>query len=265
MIDFMRASSPSFGVRRAFSTADFSAAAKDEHIGIPVRRVPREPLHDDGLDARIDGRALPRLAERHRRLREELGEELALRTAEIRQARREQVVRDRRETVLVGGHGDELTRERFRRDVHQGADEEAGAREPLLRRLVGLRRDAEVQQFHLLDHRIVHHVLGLQIAVDESREMHRVHGIGDLADDERGLFGRERDVPLRVLLEELAGGPLDGDEVHSGARFADLDRLHDVRMQDLGAVGRFAQETRDRGAVVAQLLAQDLHGDGPVL
>ena len=50
-----------------------------------------------------------------------------------------------------------------------------------------------------------------------------------------------------------------------GAGFADLDRAHDVGMLHALAVARFAQETRDGGAILPQLFAQHFHGNGAVV
>ena len=74
----------------------------------------------------------------------------------------------------------------------------------------------------------------------------------------------QRRVLLGVSLEELARRPLDGEEVHARTGLADLDGAHDVRMLHALAVARLADETRDRGPVLAQLLAQHLHRDDAV-
>ena len=50
-----------------------------------------------------------------------------------------------------------------------------------------------------------------------------------------------------------------------GTGFADLDRANDVGMLHALAVASFAKKSRDRGAVLAQLLAQNLDGDGAVV
>ena len=97
---------------------------------------------------------------------------------------------------------------------------------------------------------------------DGMRGMHRV---GDLADDRRNLVDGERPLALRVLLEDLAGRPLDGEEVHSRAGLTDLDGAHDVGMLHALAVPRFAKEARDRRAVLAKLLAQHFDGNCAVI
>ena len=53
--------------------------------------------------------------------------------------------------------------------------------------------------------------------------------------------------------------------MHSRTGFADLDRANDVRMLHALAVASFAKEARDGGAILAQLFAQDLYGDGAVV
>ena len=52
--------------------------------------------------------------------------------------------------------------------------------------------------------------------------------------------------------------------MHPRACFADLDRPHDVRVLNALAVTRFTKKPSDRGAVLAQLLAQHLHGNSSV-
>src|SRR5687767_7379309 len=64
----------------------------------------------------------------------------------------------------------------------------------------------------------------------------------------------------RVLLEQLASRPFDREVMHPGARLADLDGLHHVRVNDPLAEMRFAEEPLHRRPVVAQFFAQYLHG-----
>src|SRR6185312_8747418 len=92
-----------------------------------------------------------------------------------------------------------------------------------------------------------------------------MHSVRDLPDDRADLVERETAEALRVLLEDLACGPFDGEEVHSRPCFANLDRANDVRMLHALAVARFAKEARYGGAILAQLFAQYLHGDSPVV
>ena len=63
---------------------------------------------------------------------------------------------------------------------------------------------------------------------------------------------------LGVALEQLATRPLDGEKVQSGACLADFDRADDVGVGDPRTVLRLADESRDRGLVVAQLFAEHL-------
>ena len=66
--------------------------------------------------------------------------------------------------------------------------------------------------------------------------------------DRAHLVGGQRPLSLGVLLEDLAGSPLDGEEVKTGTGFADLDRPNHVRMLHALAVLGFAKKPRDRGA-----------------
>jgi len=92
-----------------------------------------------------------------------------------------------------------------------------------------------------------------------------LHRVGDLHHDVRHLVRRKRTVAARVLLEQLARRPFDREEVHTGRRFADLDRSHDVRVRHPLAIVRLADTSRDRRAIVAQFLAQHFDGDCAVV
>src|SRR5437016_533033 len=56
----------------------------------------------------------------------------------------EQEIGDSRQAVLVGLRANQLTRQRFRRDIQQRADEEARSSQPLFWRGVGVSGDAKV-------------------------------------------------------------------------------------------------------------------------
>ena len=66
-----------------------------------------------------------------------------------------------------------------------------------------------------------------------------IDGIGDLAHDLRDFLSDEWGITLRIALEEVAEGPLDGQKVQSLARFTNLDGADDVRVKNPGAVGGF--------------------------
>ncbi len=91
-----------------------------------------------------------------------------------------------------------------------------------------------------------------------------LHGIGDLPHDVRDLVWREWRIPLGIPLEQVAGRPFGCQEVQPRSRFADLDRPYDIGVRYSRPVGRLAHEARDGSAIVSQLLAQHLHGDGAV-
>ena len=160
-------------------------AGEGAHVGVAVVGALGEAAHHHRLDRGGNTQPRPSPCQRDRRLREQLREHLARRLARVRQAAGEQEVGDRRQRVLVGGGGHHLAGERLGRHVHQRADEEAGAREPLVGARVGVGGDAEVEQLHLARRRIVHHVLRLQVAMDDARVVRGLHRVGDLLDDRR--------------------------------------------------------------------------------
>ena len=104
---------------------------------------------------------------------------------------RQHVVGDLREAVDVGPAIDELARQRFRGDVLQRADEEAGARQPLFGRLLGIARDSEIEQLHRAHRRIVHDVFGLEIAVDDAGAVRRGERVRELAHERHRSGGSE--------------------------------------------------------------------------
>ena len=82
----------------------------------------------------------------------------------------------------------------------------------------------------------------------------------DLRDDVGDLRRWKGSVAARVLLQQLPGGPLDGEIVHPAGRFTDLDGPHDVRVNHALAKMGFAQKALHGRAVVSKLLAQHLYG-----
>ncbi len=87
----------------------------------------------------------------------------------------------------------------------------------------------------------------------------------DLQDHVRDIVEGQGRVPFGVAFEQLAAGPFDGEEVQPGARLADLDRAHYIRVGDACAVLRLADEAGNRGLVIAQLLAKHFDGAHAVL
>ena len=102
------------------------------------------------------------------------------------------VVRDFRETVDVRAPVDELAGQGLGRDVLQRAHKEAGSRQPLLRWQLGVPRDAEIQQLDAVRARVVHDVLGFQIAMDDTGRVCGAERIGQLAHERDGIRGGER-------------------------------------------------------------------------
>jgi len=77
--------------------------------------------------------------------REQLGKHLSRRARSVRQASGEKEVCDGRKAVLIGRCGDQLTGERFGRDVHQSPDKKTGSRQTLVGGSFGIRRDSKIQ------------------------------------------------------------------------------------------------------------------------
>ena len=175
-----------------------------------------------------------------------------------------QEIGDRRQAVLIRLRSDQLSRQGLGSDIEQCPDEEACAGETLFLRRVGVGRDAEIEQLHAARIRIIHQVVRLQVAMNDAHLVGRLDRFADLGDDFRDFIERKRAAPLRVFLEELTLGPLDGEEVHSRCAFADLQRADDIRMLHALAVSSLAKESRDGGLVATEFLAKDLHGDGAV-
>ena len=67
---------------------------------------------------------------------------------------------------------------------------------------------------------------------------------------------------LRVLLQELAGGPFNSQKVQSGIGLTDFYGTHHVGVLYSCAVLRFADKTGDCGAVMPQFFTENLEGDG---
>ena len=99
----------------------------------------------------------------------------------------------------------------------------------------------------------------------DANGVRRMDRVRDLLHDRAHLVGGQRPLSLGVLLEDLAGSPLDGEEVESGAGFTDLDRPNHVRVLHALAVSSFAKKPRDRSAVLPQFIAQDLYGNDAVI
>ena len=86
---------------------------------------------------------------------------------------------------------------------------------------------------------------------------------GNLRDDRGHLILRQGRHPLHVLLEQLAEGPLDGQEVQT-LDLADLEGFHHAGVNDAGAELGLPHEAGDGRLVLAQLLAEHLDRDRTV-
>ena len=91
--------------------------------------------------------------------------------------------------------------------------------------------------------------------------MGSLNGGAYLGDDDGGFVDWQRGVLLGVPLEEFAACPFDGQKVESGVGLANFYGTHHVRVLYSSAVLSFADETCDRGAIMAQFFAKNLEGD----
>lgn len=135
-------------------------AGEGQNVGVAIARLAREGLHDDSLNpcAKIQVRA--RLVQGDGRLREQLREHLARTLREVWQRAGEKEIGNRRQRILVGCRGDELTGQRLGGDVHQRAHEVAGSCQSFILPGVRRRRDAEVEELGRSGDGIVHRVIG---------------------------------------------------------------------------------------------------------
>ena len=98
--------------------------------------------------------------------------------------------------------------------------------------------------------------------MNDFSSMSGVNSGADLRDDYRCLFGWKRSMLAGVLLEQLAGGPLDRKKVETSLRLSDLDCAHDVRVQHSRAVLRFAHKTGDGRTIMPEFFAKNLESYG---
>jgi hypothetical protein len=61
-----------------------------------------------------------------------------------------------------------------------------------------------------------------------------------------------------VSLQQLSTGPLDGEEMKPGVGFTNLDRAHNIRMLNTGAVLGFPDKAGNGRTIVTKLLSEDL-------
>ena len=96
--------------------------------------------------------------------------------------------------------------------------------------------------------------------------MSGVDSFADLRDDFGDFTERKGATLLRVFLEDVALGPLDGQEMDpaAGDRFADFYRPNDVGVLDSLTEACLAEKSRDGGFVRSKLLAKHLDRNNPM-
>src|SRR5713101_6209202 len=124
--------------------------------------------------------------------------------------------------------------------------------------------DAEVEQLGALGVRIVGDVLGLQVAMDDTRLMGGGQGLGELLYDAPDQCGSEGAGAVYVFSEGFAFGPFQG-EVVEAVRFAVVVGADDARVLDPRAVPGLPQEALHRRGVAREPRPQYLERTGPVL
>jgi hypothetical protein len=176
---------------------------------------------------------------------------------------------DHAEREDVGTRVDGVCGERLlRRHVLRGAHDHAGARQPAVELAGDLELgDAEVEQ---LDERLLprihgdHHIVGLEIAVDDAGAMRRLHALQHLQRVvERVVVGEALPGAVQVLVERLQGAPLQvlhDDERQAGGRLVDVADPHHVRALDLGGDARLLEEPLDQALPARQLGMEELQG-----
>ena len=66
---------------------------------------------------------------------------------------------------------------------------------------------------------------------------------------------------LGISLEKLTCSPLNGQKMHPGGRFADLDGLNHIWVLDSLSIACFADKTGYSRFVLTELFTQHFHGD----
>jgi hypothetical protein len=113
--------------------------------------------------------------------------------------------------------------------------------------------------------RIVHHVVRLQIAMDDAGSVGCLNRIADLDDNPCYFLARQWSVALGVPLEDLTSCPLDGEKMQAGSRFAGLDRSYDVRVLYASAELCLSRESGNGRSILAKLLTQDFECHNTIL
>ena len=107
-----------------------------------------------------------------------------------------------------------------------------------------------------------HHVLGLQVAVDDSCLVRRREALGDLDADRENARERKRRRSCEHLAQRLALDPLHREE-RAAAALADVVDRDDVRVVEGRRRSRLVLEAGETLAVGRQRLRENLDGDEP--
>src|SRR3954462_10374292 len=182
-----------------------------ELLDVPAAlgKIALQAVHDRGFNRWRKAQSPSGLIEPDWWLREQLLEQLSGTLTDKGEFAGQQVVGDGCETIDVCLLVDQLSAERFRRHILQGADEKPGAGEPLFGVQFGVAGNAEVQQLGRLLSGIVHDVGWLEIAMDDpgavSRSKRRTYLFHDFGDQ----GGRQRPRPRHELRQRGPVGPLE--------------------------------------------------------
>ncbi len=135
-----------------------------------------------------------RLVQRHRRLGEQLLKQLPRRPPGEGIPPGEQVVRDGCQTVDVGAAVHQLARQGLGGDVLERPHKESRAGEALFGRQLRVPCDPEIEQPRPARGRVVHDVLGFEIAMHYSSGVRGRQAVGQLAHQVGRKVGSERSV-----------------------------------------------------------------------
>ena len=240
---------------------------------VPGRRVPllallREaPFRDPSQRNR---RIRRRRAEARRFLADDRRHRLRRARAREGAPARDHLVENRSEGKLVRPEIERLAERLLRRHVADRPQHDAGLRRGRnrrrlrhLARLAGRRGqlgEAEVQDLDDVLPRH-HHVLGLQVAVDDSRGMRLGEPLGHLPADSQELLQRQR--PGRQELAQIV--PVDEFHRHPrhAVRRADVENGDDVGVAQRGGRAGLLLETLEPLLVCCEIRGKDLDRDVP--
>ncbi len=239
-------------------TSDGSVAAAGVDADADAARFgrPAQRLDDDSVDRLRD--VAPVDPHGRRRLRQPARERGECPAAE-RLAPGEQLEQHAGQAVHVAPAADHVARGLLGAHVGRRSDDEAGPRQRLAPGLAQRLGDAEVGHHRLA--LVHHHVLGLDVAVDDALRVGIPQGAGHVQRDSHRLTDREGALgveprPQRFaaderhdVVEDAVG--LAGIEQRKDVRVAEARRDLDLALKPLGAEGR------------GQVRMEELEGDEP--